>query len=179
MGLLGHSGAPHITAVLPPLLSPSRLRLPPRALDSFQKLLREKAHCMAHPDALISAVGTKVYEFEGGRWEEDKAWSATLDQGWSVEAVRETSYKALAEVRGEGVGGRGKRGGRGQRKGGRTRAGARYDWHWRRTGVLQEVSYSEVRAGAGEGAGGRWEDSKSEGNEGHAPQEVRGTRSEP
>ena len=32
-----------------------------RALASFEQLLRDKAHCMAQPDALISAVGTKVW----------------------------------------------------------------------------------------------------------------------
>lgn len=53
---------------------------------------------MAHPDALISAVGTKVYRFEAGSWQEDMAWSATLDQGWNAEAVREACYKALAMV---------------------------------------------------------------------------------
>jgi hypothetical protein len=31
-----------------------------RSLASFTTLLADKAHCLAHPDALISAVGTKV-----------------------------------------------------------------------------------------------------------------------
>lgn len=75
-----------------------------RALGSFQQLLKDKAHCMAHPDALISAVGTKVYRFEAGSWQEDMAWSATLDQGWNAEAVREACYKALAMVSRGGLG---------------------------------------------------------------------------
>lgn len=54
---------------------------------------------MAHPDALISAVGTKIYSsVSGGAWREDTAWSATLDESWSVNATREASYKALALV---------------------------------------------------------------------------------
>lgn len=59
---------------------------------------------MAHPDALISAVGTKVYRFEAGSWQEDMAWSATLDQGWNAEAVREACYEALAMVGRVGLG---------------------------------------------------------------------------
>jgi hypothetical protein len=31
-----------------------------RALGSFQQLLKDKGHCLAHPDVLLSAVGTKV-----------------------------------------------------------------------------------------------------------------------
>lgn len=31
-----------------------------RSLDSFKALAKEKGHCLAMPDALISAVGTKV-----------------------------------------------------------------------------------------------------------------------
>lgn len=31
-----------------------------RALSSFQQLLQDKGHCLAHPDVLLSAVGTKV-----------------------------------------------------------------------------------------------------------------------
>ena len=38
-------------------------------------------------------------EDEGsGAWREDEAWTAGLDEAWSVEAVREASYRALAEV---------------------------------------------------------------------------------
>lgn len=32
-----------------------------RALDLFLELVEEKKHCMAEPDMLLSAVGTKVY----------------------------------------------------------------------------------------------------------------------
>lgn len=31
-----------------------------RSLQSFQQLLADKGHCLARPDVLISAVGTKV-----------------------------------------------------------------------------------------------------------------------
>ncbi|KAF6259195.1 sucrose-6F-phosphate phosphohydrolase-domain-containing protein [Scenedesmus sp. NREL 46B-D3] len=70
-----------------------------RALDSFKQLLRDKAHCLAHPDVLISAVGTKVYNFTpSSGWQEDKGWANQLEVGWRVEAVREAAYAALANV---------------------------------------------------------------------------------
>ncbi|WIA20655.1 hypothetical protein OEZ85_005031 [Tetradesmus obliquus] len=70
-----------------------------RALDSFKQLLADKAHCLAHPDVLISAVGTKVYNFTPKNgWQEDKGWAGQLDVGWRVEAVREAAYAALANV---------------------------------------------------------------------------------
>jgi hypothetical protein len=70
-----------------------------RALDSFKQLLSDKAHCLAHPDILISAVGTKVYKYTPDKgWQEDKGWGAQLDVGWRVQAVREAAYAALANV---------------------------------------------------------------------------------
>lgn len=71
---------------------------PSRALDSFQALLDEKSHCLAHPDALISAVGTKVYEFVSGQWREDVAWAALLGEGWDLAVAREAAYSTLAQV---------------------------------------------------------------------------------
>lgn len=70
-----------------------------RALDSFKSLLQEKAHCLAHPDVLISAVGTKIYNYTpDAGWQEDMGWSKQLDQGWKVAAVRDAAYAALAQV---------------------------------------------------------------------------------
>ncbi|MEW5307867.1 MAG: hypothetical protein WDW36_010240 [Sanguina aurantia] len=69
-----------------------------RALDSFQALLSDKSHCLAPPDALISAVGTKVYEFESGRWREDQEWTALLGEGWDLAVAREAAYRTLAQV---------------------------------------------------------------------------------
>eukprot|EP00879_Flechtneria_rotunda_P009113 GHRR01009540.1.p1 GENE.GHRR01009540.1~~GHRR01009540.1.p1 ORF type:complete len:351 (+),score=105.97 GHRR01009540.1:250-1302(+) len=70
-----------------------------RALDSFERLLTEKAHCLGHPDILISAVGTKIYNFTpDGVWKEDQGWMRQLDLDWKVGAVREAAYAALAKV---------------------------------------------------------------------------------
>ncbi|KXZ45571.1 hypothetical protein GPECTOR_53g157 [Gonium pectorale] len=77
-----------------------------RSLQSFLELLRSKSGCMAVPDALILAVGTCVYlrNPAGGPpdspsgWREDRDWSATLDERWSLKAAREACYRALEEV---------------------------------------------------------------------------------
>jgi hypothetical protein len=37
-----------------------------RSLESFEQLMAEKSAVLAHPDMLISAVGTKIYKFENG-----------------------------------------------------------------------------------------------------------------
>ncbi|GBF87879.1 sucrose phosphatase [Raphidocelis subcapitata] len=70
-----------------------------RSLESFKQLLAEKGHCLSRPDVLISAVGTKIYNYVGsGRWREDEGWLARLTEGWDLTAVREAAYAALAEV---------------------------------------------------------------------------------
>ncbi|KAF8062739.1 SPP1 [Scenedesmus sp. PABB004] len=71
-----------------------------RALASFEALLADKSAVLAHPDVLISAVGTKIYNFSAARgWQEDRGWAAQLDQDWRVDAVREAAYAALAKAR--------------------------------------------------------------------------------
>eukprot|EP00967_Tisochrysis_lutea_P022326 scaffold25435_cov17-Tisochrysis_lutea.AAC.1 len=60
--------------------------------------MKEKGHFLAHPDALISAVGTKVHSFDGESWREDAAWTAQLDKDWDLVAVRDAAYKALTQV---------------------------------------------------------------------------------
>uniref|UniRef100_A0A7S3RAP8 Sucrose phosphatase-like domain-containing protein n=1 Tax=Dunaliella tertiolecta TaxID=3047 RepID=A0A7S3RAP8_DUNTE len=69
-----------------------------RSLDSFLGLMKEKGHFLAHPDALISAVGTKVHSFDGESWREDAAWTAQLDKDWDLVAVRDAAYKALTQA---------------------------------------------------------------------------------
>ncbi len=57
---------------------------------------------MAWPDAVITAVGTRVFSYDddggGGGWVEDAAWSRSLDEGWSVQAVRQGVHAAMSMV---------------------------------------------------------------------------------
>lgn len=54
---------------------------------------------MALPDALISSVGTKVFQRRvDGSWAEDLQWSACLDEGWDLNQAREAAYHAVAAV---------------------------------------------------------------------------------
>jgi len=69
-----------------------------RSLDSFMQLMKDKAHCMAHPQSLISAVGTKVYNNDGSGWKEDRGWTSLLDDAWNISTARDAGYKALAQV---------------------------------------------------------------------------------
>ncbi len=75
-----------------------------RSLESFLELLQSKRQCLAVPDALITAVGTKLYEHDAAatgqhQWREDAVWLSQLDWGWDLELAREACYRALAEVR--------------------------------------------------------------------------------
>lgn len=60
--------------------------------------MKEKRHCLAEPDVLITAVGTKIYNNNGGKWTEDRGWIERLDEGWKLDVVREAAYGALAAV---------------------------------------------------------------------------------
>ena len=70
-----------------------------RPYQSVEQLLRDKADCLAHPDAIVTSVGTRLHCFLGGTWREDETWTASLDEGWSVDAVLGAVHKSIAEVR--------------------------------------------------------------------------------
>lgn len=69
-----------------------------RDIESFKQLLKEKKGVMLVPDAVICAVGTKVYLRNGQGWDEDRNWSGMISEGWDVAVVREAAYQALAKV---------------------------------------------------------------------------------
>lgn len=84
-----------------------------RSLGQFQELLASKAAMLALPNALITAVGTKVFILQdrhaGGEvqpaeheWVEDLQWAARLSQGWHLPSVREVANQVIAECGGEG-----------------------------------------------------------------------------
>lgn len=44
-------------------------------------MAEEKAGLLAQPDVFISAVGTRIYNYDSdGEWEEDAAWTVPLTQ---------------------------------------------------------------------------------------------------
>ena len=71
-----------------------------RSLESFESLAEAKGGILAVPDALICAVGTKVYrrrggEGAGGEWTEDAEWTARLDEGWDFDVVMKAAAAAV------------------------------------------------------------------------------------
>ena len=64
-----------------------------RSIGSVRSLLEEKKGCLAMPDTVITAVGTKIFVPEhladGSLiWKEDEAWRDSLDAGWDLRAVQ-------------------------------------------------------------------------------------------
>lgn len=67
-----------------------------RTLVQYLELAQEKEGLLAQPDALISAVGTRVYNYDGaGEWEEDAMWTTALDDQWSEQVVRDACASAV------------------------------------------------------------------------------------
>ena len=71
-----------------------------RSLSQTLDLFEAKSHCMPQPDALITAVGTHVYWWDGRRqqWVEDGGWREVMQQGWSEQAVRAAVETAMDKV---------------------------------------------------------------------------------
>ena len=86
-----------------------------RSLGQFVGLWESKAGRLALPDALITAVGTKIFMLDSGRaggrsraggsaWVEDMQWARRLDQGWDLARVRMAASAALDRHGGERLG---------------------------------------------------------------------------
>ncbi|KAH7618839.1 putative sucrose-phosphatase 1 [Nannochloris sp. 'desiccata'] len=79
-----------------------------RSLGQFQGLLEAKGGALPVPDALITAVGTKIFllDREGGTrgtasglsWQEDTQWAGILSGGWNLEIVRAAGAEAITLV---------------------------------------------------------------------------------
>jgi len=74
-----------------------------RSIGKVCSLFVEKAGLLAVPKAVITAVGTKIFErnmkyppemVEG--WDEDLSWAERLDEGWDLEVVREVCEAAVS-----------------------------------------------------------------------------------
>ena len=79
-----------------------------RSLGQFQGLLQDKGGALPVPDALITAVGTKIFllDREGGTrgtasglaWVEDLQWARVLDGGWDLDVVKAAAIEAMASI---------------------------------------------------------------------------------
>ena len=77
-----------------------------RSQGQFEGLLKDKNGALPLPDALITAVGTKIFLLnrEGGtrgtasglEWHEDLQWSTVLDENWDLKVAREAGAAAVA-----------------------------------------------------------------------------------
>lgn len=65
-----------------------------RSIGQVMSLFKEKQGALAVPDAIVSAVGTKIFLREAGAvegewcWREDLEWKAQLDKGWDLVPVK-------------------------------------------------------------------------------------------
>lgn len=64
-----------------------------RSIGQVMSLFKEKGGALAVPDAIVTAVGTKIFFRESGAegewcWREDEAWKAQLDKGWDLVPVK-------------------------------------------------------------------------------------------
>jgi hypothetical protein len=77
-----------------------------RSLGQFNGLLADKGGVLPVPDALITAVGTKVFLLDrqggtrgtapgAGAWVEDSQWGAILDRGWDLGGARAAAQAAV------------------------------------------------------------------------------------
>lgn len=79
-----------------------------RSIGQFQGLLQQKKGALPLPDAIITAVGTKIFllDQEGGSrgttsgiaWKEDEVWSRMLDENWDLESIRAAVNDSMASI---------------------------------------------------------------------------------
>lgn len=77
-----------------------------RSLGQFIGLLEEKKGILPVPDAIITAVGTKIFLLDpetgtratatGTSWKEDKVWAQMLDEYWDLESARKAATEAIS-----------------------------------------------------------------------------------
>ncbi len=82
-----------------------------RSLGQFQGLLESLGGLLPVPDALVTAVGTKVFLLDreggtrgtasGGAWREDAGWARALDTGWDLGAARAAAKAAVDAAPGD------------------------------------------------------------------------------
>lgn len=78
-----------------------------RSLGQVVGLLEHMKGVLPIPDAIISAVGTKIFLLDrerghrgstsGSSWHEDMDWAHSLDEGWDLHIVRQAANAAIQE----------------------------------------------------------------------------------
>ena len=74
-----------------------------RSLASFLRLLDKKMNCLDIPDALVCAVGTKIYSYHLGEWLEDAAWTEQLTEAWDLTTVQDATRHVVKSVGSENL----------------------------------------------------------------------------
>jgi sucrose-6F-phosphate phosphohydrolase len=84
-----------------------------RSLGQVIGLLQHLQGVLPVPDAIITAVGTKIFLLDrerghrgtasGEGWHEDLDWSRSLDDGWDLEAVYQSASEVISELSEEHV----------------------------------------------------------------------------
>lgn len=84
-----------------------------RSLGQVMGLLENMRGTLPIPDAIITAVGTKIFLLDrekghrgtssGSQWTEDVQWARSLDAGWDLEKVRRAASEVLSELSSEAI----------------------------------------------------------------------------
>lgn len=84
-----------------------------RSFGQVMGLLEQMKGTLPVPDAIITAVGTKIFLLDrekghrgtssGLQWTEDVQWASSLDAGWDLEKVRRAASEVLVELSGDAI----------------------------------------------------------------------------
>lgn len=84
-----------------------------RSFGQVMGLLEHMKGVLPIPDAIITAVGTKIFLLDrekghrgtssGSQWHEDVQWARSLDAGWDLEKVRRAASEVLEELTSNGI----------------------------------------------------------------------------
>lgn len=84
-----------------------------RSFGQVVGLLEQMKGTLPIPDAIITAVGTKIFLLDrekghrgtssGLQWTEDVQWASSLDAGWDLEKVRRAASEVLSELSSDAI----------------------------------------------------------------------------
>ena len=84
-----------------------------RSFGQVMGLLEHMNGTLPIPDAIITAVGTKIFLLDrekghrgtasGSSWHEDMQWARSLDAGWNLEKARAAASEVISELSGDQI----------------------------------------------------------------------------